>query len=279
LELTGFNNMPLPTDFSPWEHLQNTIRNAHNQQVRKEFADIEIDDDINTARGSLKLASLIDDKDTAAMVVSRLILYHIIIKDNDFPYYSVPITYLNESIRFFPQIHLIFAQNFRDAEENESPVISELKIRWRSQTETTITTAELNTLAQKIKTLFGSGTGFTWQRGKAMFTYADKEKFYNVQLLVSNATEGKRIVEQLLDIQGDTPDWSKSSYKVNEEPLEAFPTVPPRKTILGKSRKQPRKRPICSIRFRSALLHIHSFPNPIALYDKTGYYRKAILKD
>ena len=271
--------MPLPNNFSPWEHLQNTIRNAHNQQVRKEFEDIEVDDDINTARGSLKLASLIDDKDTSSMVVARLFLYHIIIKGNDFPYYSVPITYLNESIRFYPQIHLIFAQNFRDVEDNQSPVISELKIRWRSQTDSTITNSEMNTLAQKIKTLFGTGNGFTWQRGQGMFTYADKEKFYNVKLLVSSSTEGKRIVEQLLDIQGDTPDWKYSNYKVNEEPLEAFPNVPPNKTILGKSRKQSRKRPVCTIRFRSALLHINSFPNPIALYDKTGYYKKAILKD
>ena len=69
--------MPLPIDFSPWEHLQNTIRFAHNQQVRKEFDDIQVDDDITTPRGSLKVASLIDDKDTSTMTLIRMFLYHV----------------------------------------------------------------------------------------------------------------------------------------------------------------------------------------------------------
>jgi hypothetical protein len=271
--------MPLPTDFSPWEHLQNTIRNAHNQQVRKEFADIQIDDDINTARGSLKLASLIDDKDTAAMVLNRLILYHIIIKGDNIPYYSVPITELNEGIVYLPQVHLIFAQNFRDVVNDEKPIISELKIRLRNETDETLTNANVTTLANKIKTLFGAGNGFTWTRGKAMFSYSDKKKIYYIKLFVNSSTEGKRIVEQILDIQGDTPDWKNSFYKVNEEPLEAYPNLPPNKTVLGKSRKQARRRPLGTLRFRTALLHIQSLPNPLPLYDKTGYYKNAILKD
>jgi len=271
--------MPLPNDFSPWEHLQNTLRFAHNQQVRREFSDIEIDDDITTARGSIKLACLIDDKDTAIMTQLRLYLYHSIIKTENLDYYSVPYTLFNEGITFKPQIHLIFAQNFRDTVDQEAPVQSEIKIRWRSQTDTTISTSELNTLAQKIKTLFGTGNGFTWSRGKGMFSYSDKEKIYFFKLLVNNSAEGRRLVEQFMDIQSDTPDWKYSNYNINEEPLQAYPNNPLPKTILGKIRKQPRRRPVCNLRFRAALLHIQSFPNPIALYDKTGYYKNAILKD
>jgi hypothetical protein len=272
--------MPLPNDFSPWEHLQNTIRNAHNQQVRKEFDDIQVDDDINTARGSLKVASLIDDKDTSSMVIARLFLYHIIIKGDDaMPYYSIPISSAIETLRFKPQIELNFSQNLRDVEDNNYPVRSEIKIRLANETNTSITPAEAQRFATKIKSLFGVGNGFKWHRGKGMFTYSDMEKGYNFQLLVFDKAEGRKIVEQVLDIQSHTPDWKNSFYKENEEPLEAYPNIPPTKIVYGKSRKGIRKRPICFLYFRSAFLHIEGVQKPIVLYDKTNYYKKALLSD
>lgn len=272
--------MPLPTNFSPFEHLQNTLRNAHNQQVRKEFSDIEIDDDINTARGSLKLACLIDDKDTATMTQLRLFLYHVIIKGNDSaPYYSIPISTAIETLKFKPQIELNFSQNLRDVDDNNYPVRSEIKIRLVNETNTSITPTEAQRFATKIKTLFGAANGFKWHRGKAMFTYSDMEKGYNLQLLVFDKAEGRKIVEQVLDIQSHTPDWKNSFYKENEEPLEAYPNTPPSKTIYGKSRRLPRRRPICFLYFRTAFLHIEGVQKPIVLYDKTNYYKKALLSD
>jgi hypothetical protein len=272
--------MPLPNDFSPWEHLQNTIRNAHNQQVRKEFSDIEIDDDITTARGSLKLACIIDDKDTTAMVNSRLFLYHVIIKnDGASEYYSSPISSVIESLRFKPQITLNFGQNLRDVEEDKNPVRSDIRIRLTNETNQSITPANALTLATKIKTLFGTGNGFKWHRGKGMFTYADRDKGYHFQLLVYDSAEGKKIVEQILDIQSHTPDWSNSFYKENEEPLEAYPTIAPTQTIYGKARKLPLKRPICFMYFRSAFLNVEGIGKPIILYDKTGYYKKPLIRD
>jgi hypothetical protein len=272
--------MPLPVDFSPWEHLQNTIRNAHNQQVRKEFSDIEIDDDINTARGSLKLASLIDDKDTASMVLNRLILYHIIIKgDGESPYYSIPIDSIVETLRFKPQIELNFSQNVGEVQEAYYPVRSHIKFRLMNETNTTITPVEAQNFAKKIKTLFGTSNGFKWHRGKGMFSYSDREKGYYLQLLVFDKAEGKKIVEQVLDIQSHTPDWKFSFYKENDEPLEAYPNTQVSKLIYGKSRKEIRKRPICFLYFRTAFLHIEGVQKPVILYDKTNYYKKALQSD
>lgn len=272
--------MPLPNDFSPWEHLQNTVRLAHNQQVRKEFDDIEVDDDITTPRGSLKVASLIDDKDTAPMTLIRLFLYHVIIKGYGMPeIYAVPFTDINESVRYSPKVFLNFCQNYRDVDADDRAVEGQISFRLVGETNTTLTQAEVNTLAQKIKTLFGSGNGFEWRKGRAMFTYAEPEKGYYFQLLVRDQAEGRRIVEQVLDVQSHTPDWQYANYKENLEPSQAFPTSPPNKTIIGKSRKQYKRRPLVTVRFRNAQLHVQGLPNPIILYDKSGIYKRAILRD
>jgi len=272
--------MPLPSDFSPWEHLQNTVRLAHNQQVRREFSDIEIDDDITTPRGSLKVASLIDDKDTAPMTLIRLFLYHVIVKGFGMPeIYAVPYTDINESVRYSPKVFLNFTQNYRDVDPDDRAVEGQIAIRLRNESATTLTQVDVNTLAQKIKNLFGSANGFEWRKGRAMMTYTEPEKGYFMQLLIRDQSEGRRIVEQVLDIQNDTPDWKYSNYKENLEPTQAFPTNPPNKTIIGKSRKQYKRRQLVTVRFRNAQLHVQGLPNPIVLYDKSGFYKRAILQD
>jgi hypothetical protein len=272
--------MPLPNDFSPWEHLQNTLRFAHNQQVRREFDDIEVDDDISTPRGSLKVASLIDDKDTATMTLLRMFLYHVIIKGYGMPeIYSVPITDINDSVRYHPKIFLNFSQNYREVDVNDTATTGQISFRLMGKTPENLTQADVNNYAQRIKTLFGNSGGFSWRKGKHMLTYIDPEKGYFLQLLVNDQTEGKRIVEQVLDIQSHAPDWQYANYKENLEPAQAFPANPPNKTLVGKSRKQYKKRPVVTVRFKFAELHVKGLPNPYILYDKTGRYKRAILQD
>jgi hypothetical protein len=142
-----------------------------------------------------------------------------------------------------------------------------------------ISRADCLQYAQKIKTLFGAGSGFTWRRGRNMFTYSDPEKGYNMQLLVISQAEGKRIVEQVLDIQSHTPDWKLANYKENVEPADAYPTTPANKTRLGKSTKQKRRRPTVTMNFQWSQLHIEGLPKPIVLYDKTGYYKSPLVHD
>lgn len=272
--------MPLPANFSEWEHLQNTIRFAHNQMVRKEFDDIEIDDDITTPRASLKVASLIKDNDNGLVMICRLILYHVIIKGFGMPeIYAVPFTDINESVRYSPKVFLNFCQNYREVDADDRAVDGQISFRLMGQTNESISQSDINLLAQKIKNLFGSGGGFQWRKGKSMFTYSEPKKGYFMQLLVRDQAEGKRIVEQVLDIQNHTPDWQYANYKENLEPAQAFPANPPNRTLVGKSRKQYKRRPIVTVRFRNAQLNIQGLPNPIVLYDKSGIYKRAILKD
>lgn len=248
--------------------------------VRKEFDDIELDDDITTPRASLKVASLIKDNDNGLVMICRLILYHIIVKGFGLPeIYSVPVTDINDSVRYHPKIFLNFSQNYREVDASDTATTGQISLRLMGKTAETLTQSDVNTYAQKIKTLFGNSGGFSWRKGKNMLVYTDPQKGYFLQILVQDQTEGKRIVEQVLDIQSHTPDWQYANYKENLEPSQAFPVNPPNKILVGKSRKQYKKRPVVTVRFKFAELHVQGLPNPYILYDKTGRYKRAILQD
>lgn len=105
-----------------------------------------------------------------------------------------------------------------------------------------------------------------------MCTYTDWEKGYQLQLLSRSEAEGRRVVEQVLDIQQDSPDWSYFNTKENAEPSQAFPTVPGRERVYGELRRQPRRRPIAEVRFQMALLHVIGVPAPVVLTDRSGTY-------
>jgi hypothetical protein len=271
--------LALPDAFSEWEHLQDTLRLAVNQQVQLEFSDVEVDNDLKAPRSSLKLACLIKDTDTATMTLIRLFLYYVVIKGFGIPeIYSVPIeTALN--LRFKPQIHLHFEQSYRDVLNGDYPVKGEIKVRIVAETTALISNADALKYANKIKILFGSGNGFTWAKGKDMFTYSDQLKGYHMQLLVQSEAEGRRVATRVLEIQDHVPDWQYAQYKKNMEPTQAYPTSPPNVTILSKSYKANRRRRIVTVRFESAFLHIEGLPKPVVLYDKSQHYKKVLVHD
>jgi hypothetical protein len=269
----------LPDNFSEWEHLQDTLRLAVNQQVQLEFSDVEVDNDLKAPRSSLKLACLIKDTDTSTMTLIRLVLYYVVIKGYGIPeIYSIPFESVM-NLKYKPQIHLHFEQSYRDVLEGDYPVAGEIKVRIVNETTATLTNADALKYAIKIKALFGSGNGFTWAKGKDMFTYTDTSKGYKMQLLVQSETEGRRIVEKILEIQAHTPDWQYAQYKKNLEPTQAYPTSPPNTTIMSKSVKAFHKRRVCTVRFQVAFLHVQGLPKPVVLYDKTQHYKKALLHD
>lgn len=275
--------MALPADFSPWEHLQQVVRLVHNRIVKEEFADLgddSWDEDITIPRGSLRIACTMLDNDTAEMTLIRMHLFYLSLRkaqDMQAPMVGIPLDSFQESRKYKPQIMLYFQEDWQDVDPNYQPVKGIITIRLMNQESTSITNAEVVGWANKIKSSFGTGTGFVWRKGKEMSSYLEKDKGYQLQLLVRDEAEGKKVVEQVLDIQGHSPDWSNFQHKINENPTMAYPTIPGNQTILGKTYKKPRKRPIADVRFQYAALNVHGFPKPIILYDRTGYYTKTIV--
>jgi hypothetical protein len=237
------------------------------------------DDDIATPRSSIKHACIIKDNDTAVMTQLRMWLFEVSVghaQNFHPPLYSIPSMAFQDHAKIKPQITLYFVEDYDDVSTGYTRVTGEIAVRLMDETETSLTNAKLIQYANKIKTLFATGTGFIWKKGKLMFSYTDTAKGYRLKVLATTETEAKRLIEQILDIQSHTPDWDNLNKSEPANIASKYPTLPPKKTILGKSRKMPRRRPVASVRFQCALLHLDGLPNPIPLVDRTFKYRDPI---
>lgn len=275
--------MPLPDNFSPAEHLQDLLKKSINREVREWFIDTGPDDwdpDLSTARGSLRVGCTHLENDTMDMSLMRLLLFYLVVRkgaDLQTPVYGIPVGSFQAQRKFKPQITLFFLEDPQDVDDNYPAVTGEISIRLMNQSEDTLSKAEAIAYANRVKTAFGTGNGFIWKKGKVMASYNERDKGYQLQLLVRDESEAKRIVEQVLDIQQHSPDWKFLTINKNDEPSQAYPTIPPTKVILGKSRRLPRKRPIADVRFQYAFLNLWALPNPICLVDRSGRFSNPLV--
>jgi hypothetical protein len=277
--------MALPDNFSPAEHLQDTILKVQNKIVRAEFSDVGDDSwepSISTSRASLRIACTHQESDSLLMTFLRnQLFFEVLRKCVDFhpSIYGIPSRDFQEVMRFFPQVQLYFEERYRDTEKGFEQLRSQVSFRLVNETTETFTKAEATTIANKIKALFDpGGVPFSWKRGKELASYIDQKKGYYFQLYVFDKTNAKKVIEQVLDINGHTPDWKLLNFNSNEEPTAAYPILPPTKTVLGKQTRQPRKRPVGSVRFVSAILHLYGKPEPLVLYDPNRRYAEALVR-
>jgi hypothetical protein len=166
--------MPLPNNFSPTEHLLDTLRVYHNKLVREEFNDIEVDDDIAIPRGSLKKACLLTDDDTVDLTILRFWLFFVHTrKAADFqpPTYAIPSDLYQESVVYKPQVILNFWQDPAATPSNLAPARTRISFRLHNETPETLTPTNAQTLANKIRTEFMTSGGYRFSRGKkSLFT-------------------------------------------------------------------------------------------------------------
>lgn len=267
-----------------WEQLQDVLQWLHNRRVIEEFRDLTPDDQewvasLSTPRARLRWASTIKEDDSAIMVLNRMFLFYILMGGAaamQTPMYTIPVTGFQEAKKFQPQIQLEFSEDLNEIQPGYKAVTGVISFRLARETSESITRADVERYAMRVRTLFGATNGFLWHKGKSMASYTDREKGYKLQLLVRNETEARRVIEKVLEVQDHTPDWSKLNISKNELETERFPPVPERRFILGESRRQPRQRPTASVRFKRAFLHIWGLQNPITLVDMTGYHRNAV---
>ena len=274
--------MALPTGFSSWEHLQTTMMQVQNRIVRAEFSDVgddSWDDDINTPRGTLRVASTLRDNDSALETINKLLFFYVVLRkaaDLHPAIYGIPVTTFQENLKFFPQVRLFFLEDLSQVEDTYSPVAADVCFRLTGETSETITEASARVIATKIKSLFGSGAGFTWKKGRELWTYKDPARGYNFQLYSWNEAEAKKVIEQVLDIRSHTPDWEK--YLDGTTKKKLFRTIPASTRIYGKTRRGARERPIATVRFRYAELKIHGLANDVQLMDRTGFRNNPLVK-
>lgn len=262
------------------ETLQAIIRKWQNRETREYFNDFGVgenwDPDLTTHRGILAKALIHEDEDPYMVTLLKCwFLEHIRSQTYRVPYYGIPVSSFNESRRYQPQIKLYFLEDLEDVEPGFPPVAGEISFRIMGSAN--ITKAQAETFATRVKLAFGAGNaGYVWRKGKDMASYTDWAKGYQLQILTRSRSEAREVIGKVLDIQNDTPDWKKMAYSENEEPMEAFPTLPGQEMIFDELRREARKRPIADCRFQYALLNIHGIPAPIVLYDRSYTYGAAL---
>lgn len=275
--------MPLPEPFSDVEHIQALIRRYINREIREHFSDLGGDNwepDISTTRGAMRKALTHEDSDPLQLTILRLFTYYFIYGQAKAlmpDIYGIPNTVFDQVRVYRPQVCFYFSGSEAPSDNVHKRVGGEISFRLMNETSTTISKTRVETLATRIKSLFVTPTRFVWHKGKLMVSYTDRKRGYQLQLLVRDKTEGKRIIEQILDVQGHTPDWKFMNSDENEEPLEKYPNNPGNQTILGKSYKKPQRRPVADVKFRYATLAVHGLPRPINLVDTT-YTRSNVLE-
>ena len=264
------------------EQVQSTIRRFLNEEVREWFKDLDFDT-INTssARGALLRACKHDDSDSFLLTLGRAMLFDSLIRQRFAGFFGnttgagdVGTTTMRTGVlrKTKPQVVLYFIEDLADVSPEYAPVDGRISFRLMDHTSDSITPTDVNNYRQRIESRFSNNGGFVWKKGKLMCSYSDWSKGYQLQLLCKTETEGKRVVEQVLDIQNHTPDWSFFNAEENNQPAEAYPTVPERVRIYGLTRRLPRRRPIADVRFQFSRLHINGVPNPIILADRTRLF-------
>lgn len=268
--------MAIPPEFNKVEHVQNLVRRYVNREIREHFADLGGDDwepEVGTTRGAMRYALTHDDNDALSMTLLRLFLYYFTYgqaRSLQAPVYGIPVQDLQQSVKFHPQIRLYFYEDVSQVDDFTSPATGEISFRLIGETEHTINESKARSYANKIKTLFAANSGFLWHKGKELWVYYDLARGYKLQVYAYNESEAKRVMEQVLDIQGHTPDWDEHlSDATKRKHLNSASTV---KTefIYGKQRKLPRRLPNAYVRFKFAELKIWGMPNDITLIDRTG---------
>jgi len=273
--------MAIPPEFNEVEHLQSTIRRYLNRQIREDFQDLgdeTWEPEVGTTRGAMRHALTHKDNDPLPVTLSRMFLYYFTYgkaQALQAPIYGIPSIEFQELFRFKPQVRLFFNEDYSLVEDGYESVKADISFRIMGEDERTITPAKAQTLANKINTLFATGKGFTWKKGRETWAYYDDSRGYRLRLLAWNETEAKKVIEQVLDVQGHTPDWE--AYLSRTTKNRAFPTIPGMHFIYGKQRRKPRDRPIAYVRFRYAELKVWGMVHAVTLVDKTGTRRNPLI--
>jgi hypothetical protein len=270
--------MPLPQGFSEFEHLQDLVRKEHNKAVRAWFKN-QPDDDISTPKAGLKHACLIKDEDSASMTQLRLWLFEVTVgrlESVQRPVYGIPWYEVQTERTFKPQVKLYFLEPYSfGIHDNDIPQLEgEITFRLMNETSESISRIKAETLARTIKSVFATPP-FTWNKGKFKCTYFDTARGYELKLLVTNKTEGERVVRAVLDIQNHSFDRDYIQFIDNDR---TYPINPGTHRVYGRTVKKFARRRTADVKFRHAQLLIWGKQNPINLVATSGTRLKSVIE-
>jgi hypothetical protein len=276
--------MPIPDNFEPTEQFQDACKRVVNKLVKERFKDVELADgdvDITSARGALRTACTHMENDPINLTLGRLMLFGQICGfglDRVWDLFGGEIERHLANVTYMPQIKLFFRESEFDTDPNFLPITATVSFRIAEETSESFTKANAEVLAKKIETNFARPTPYKWKKGRELYTYKDEMKGYNFQIYAFSESEAKRVIRDCLSINGDSFKDELLSFHASTQPSEAYPTLPPRKNVMGEMIQQPRKRPVGTVVFRYAQLHLQGRIKPVTLVDTTYGFPNALIR-
>lgn len=185
-------------------------------------------------------------------------------------------TEMHPNRRFHPQVRLHFLEDTNFSQTGTNPatyqgrrrLTGRLSFRIMNETSTTISNGELIRIGTTIKNIFGVNGGYVWNKGKELYTYADWDKGYQLQILARNTTQPRDLITKILSLQNHSPEWIFLSKSGSESELERYPDLPQTKLILGQTITLKKVRPRTEVRFCYADVKVHLLAEPVILYDR-----------
>jgi hypothetical protein len=264
----------LPENFNSFEHLQSVYRKQFNKQVLNYFKDIgdEWEPEVNTSRGSLRVACTMTDDDNALMMELRHKLLYDVLgygRSGLAVYYGsrdgqdVPVTGC-------PRIYFYFSQDADAVPKGEIRIDAEYSFRLTSETQSTITPTEAKRLATEIKTLFVSARqGIVLTKGKNQYLYFHKEKGYRLRIYGNTENDAVDVIKKLLQLTNTPYDSDRLTVAT---PKRSNVATPETHIVYGVTKKKKKFRPIANVRFRYAYMQIPGKKEPVFLVDTTYRY-------
>lgn len=177
------------------------------------------------------------------------------------------------SVEYKPHVILHFRQDLEAVPDGFTPLRVRISFRLVNESATTLTQANLNTLATQIKNELAINNGYTFDKGKVHCKYTDKENGYDFWTFVLNEAEGEQLAKKIVSIRGHTFDPDK--FRANTPNKDSL-NIPGNIVILGESAKKARWRPTGRVRFQYADLMIRNKMEPICLVDRSWMRSKTI---
>lgn len=171
------------------------------------------------------------------------------------------------SVVYRPMVILFFRQELRTGDSDYPTITARISFRLMNETNASLTDANVKALATQIKNELAVPRGYTFEKGKYLCKYIDKENGYDLQLYTVSDTEGEQVARKIVGIRNHT--FLEERFAVTAPRRDPVNTTA-NTTILGISYKKPRWRPRGTVRFMYAELMLHTRPEPIILVDRSG---------
>lgn len=162
-----------------------------------------------------------------------------------------------------PKIYLHFEENLKG---DKRPREGTLSFRLMDETDSSISVSNVKKIALKLKQIFGKREGYFWEKGKRYVNYNHWELGYKLQILSPSVVRGKKLIEDILSLQGHSFDPARMTFSQNQAEAKAFPASPGNKRILGEEVKLPERRPDCEVRFQYAEIELGSLQQKMVIF-------------